>query len=127
MEMLFVLDEARNLQRRPDVAFVSYPRWPDKKVPSTAAWDVVPDLAVEVISPTNSAEEIETKVTDYFAAGVQAVWVLYPETGHLHVFDSSRSCTVIQRSEEVDGGAVLPGFKLQRSNGCSRRPRVRIE
>src|SRR5687767_13248887 len=46
-ETLFVLDAQRNLRRRPDVAFVSYPRWPEDRVPRAEAWDVVPDLAVE--------------------------------------------------------------------------------
>src|SRR5213594_352747 len=68
-ETLFVLNAQRNLKRRPDVAFVSYPRWPDDQVPRAEAWDVVPDLAVEVISPTDLAEEIDDKLTDYFTAG----------------------------------------------------------
>src|SRR5688572_12345926 len=55
MEMLFLLDAAADLQRRPGVAFVSYGRWPKgRPVPRTAAWQVIPDLAVEVISPTNT-------------------------------------------------------------------------
>src|SRR5215470_11972344 len=65
-ETLFVLNASRNLQRRPDVAFVSYARWPAAIVARASAWDVVPDLAVEVVSPTNLAEEIDSKVTDYF-------------------------------------------------------------
>src|SRR5215470_20002375 len=50
-ETLFVLNASRNLQRRPDVAFVSYTRWPAAIVARASAWDVVPDLAVEVVSP----------------------------------------------------------------------------
>jgi Uma2 family endonuclease len=58
-EMLFRIDAARNLQRRPDVSYVSFERWPKgKPVPGTPAWDVVPDLAVEVVSPTNGANEV---------------------------------------------------------------------
>src|SRR5687768_2909739 len=52
-EVLFVLDAARQLKRRPDVAFVSYARWPTAVVAREAAWDVVPDLAVEIVSPSN--------------------------------------------------------------------------
>src|SRR5262249_46173003 len=52
-EMLFLLDAARDLQRQPDVAFVSYDRWVrGRRVPRTSAWEVVPDLAIEVVSPT---------------------------------------------------------------------------
>jgi Uma2 family endonuclease len=54
MEMLFILDAERNLRRRPDVAFVSADCWPlDREIPTTGDWDIVPDLAVEVISPND--------------------------------------------------------------------------
>lgn len=112
-EVLFILDEQQNLKRRPDVAFVSYPRWPDKTVPNAEAWNVVPDLAVEVISPSNLAEDVEAKIAQYFEAGVRLVWVLYPETGHLHVYDSARKSRILEASEEVDGGDVLAGFRLR--------------
>ena len=111
-ETLFVLDAQRNLRRRPDVAFVSYPRWRDDQVPRAEAWDVVPDLAVEVISPTNRAEEIDDKITDYFAAGVRLVWVLFPVSGRFYVYQSPERVTGLERSDELDGGDVLPGFRL---------------
>jgi len=111
-EMLFLLDAQRDLQRRPDVAFVSYPRWPRETVPDEAAWNVVPDLAVEVISPTNRADEVDAKLVDYFAAGVRLVWVVYPESGRVYVYDSPNRAGVLERSDELDGGDVLPGFRL---------------
>ena len=59
---LFRLRSEPNLQRRPDAAFVSFDRWPKAwRIPQANAWDVVPDLAVEVVSPTNLAEEIPTR------------------------------------------------------------------
>ena len=111
-ETLFVLDAQRNLKRRPDVAFVSYPRWREDRVPRTEAWDVVPDLAVEVISPTNLAEEIDDKITDYFTAGVRLVWVLYPASGRVYVYQSPERVTGLERTDELEGGDVLPGFRL---------------
>src|SRR5215470_10786518 len=61
-EMLFDLTAVQR-QRRPDVAFVSYDRWPrQRRVPRTQAWAVVPELAVEVISPSNTFEEVINKV-----------------------------------------------------------------
>jgi Uma2 family endonuclease len=111
-ETLFVLDAQRNLKRRPDVAFVSYPRWPEDHVPCAEAWNVVPDLAVEVISPTDLAEEIDDKITDYFAAGVQLVWVLFPVSGRVYVYQSPERVTGLERSDELNGGDVLPGFRL---------------
>ena len=58
-EVLFTLDPARKLKRRPDVAFVSYERWARKRpIPEGDALEVIPDLAVEVISPSNSVVEM---------------------------------------------------------------------
>jgi Uma2 family endonuclease len=111
-ETLFVLDAQRDLRRRPDVAFVSYSRWREDHVPRAEAWDVVPDLAVEVISPTNLAEEIDDKVTDYFAAGVRLVWVLFPASGRVYAYQSPERVTGLDRADELDGGEVLPGFRL---------------
>ncbi len=66
-EMLFLLDASTDLTRRPDVAFVSYERWPRARpVPRTASWQVVPNLAVEVVSPTNTAPEVLRKVAQIF-------------------------------------------------------------
>jgi len=65
-ETLFVLHASRNPQRRPNAAFVSYARWPTAVVARESAWNAVPDLAVEIISPTNLAEEIDSKIMDYF-------------------------------------------------------------
>ena len=70
VEVLFQLVVGRP-QRRPDVAFVSYSRWsgPPEPVEDPAAWEVVPTLAVEINSPTNTADEIEAKLQDYFVQG----------------------------------------------------------
>jgi Uma2 family endonuclease len=111
-EMLFLLDAARDLKRRPDVAFVSFPRWPEPTVPREEAWNVVPDLAVEIISRTNTAETVDDKIVDYFDAGVRLVWVVYPNRRRLYVYNSSHESRVLERHEELDGGDVLPGFRL---------------
>jgi hypothetical protein len=63
-EVLFVLNAARDLKRRSDVAFVSYARWPSAVVERAVAWNVVSDLAVEMVSPTNLAQEITFVATD---------------------------------------------------------------
>jgi Uma2 family endonuclease len=75
--MLFVLDAEHDLRRRPHVAFVSAARWPlDRALPGTGDWDVVPDLAVEVISPNDVFKDVLAKVCEYFHYGVQVVWVI---------------------------------------------------
>ena len=112
-EMLFLLDSSTNLQRRPDVAFVSRERWPiDREVPMLAAWDVVPDLAIEVVSLSNSAQEIVAKTNGYFRAGVRLVWVIFPVEVQVQVWESPAACRVFNRDEILDGGPVLPGFRL---------------
>lgn len=111
-ETLFLLDSVADLQRRPDVAFVSYAGWPERTVPRVNAWNVVPDLAVEVVSQTNTAEEIDGKITDYFAAGVHLVWVLYPDSGRVYVYESPTRVHGLEKTDELDGGSVLPNFRL---------------
>jgi Uma2 family endonuclease len=111
-EVLFVLNAARALHRRPDVAFVSYARWPTSVVAREAAWNVVPDLAIEIVSPMNLAEEIDRKITDYFQSGVRLVWVFYPHSGRVYVYQSPTHVSILERTDTLDGGEVLPGFRL---------------
>lgn len=112
-EMLFVIDKSKDLRRRPDIAFVSRDRWPiEKKVERNNAWDVVPDLAVEIVSPTNSADEVMEKLEEYFAAGSKLVWVVYPITKKIYVYDSPDKVRILKPGNELDGGAILPGFRL---------------
>ena len=110
-EGLFTLDPARNLKRRPDLAFVSYERWPRRKPIRDESWAVVPDLAVEVISPSNSADEVVKKVGEYVRAGVRLVWVVYPVERLVYVYRSAVDVRVLQIGDELDGGDVLPGFR----------------
>ena len=104
-------DTSRN--RRPDVAFVSAVRWPlDRPIPLRKdAWDVVPDLAVEVVSPTDVAEDLLGKVKEYFQAGVRLVWVVYPISRCIHVYEAWNRIRVVTEADELDGGDVLPGFR----------------
>jgi Uma2 family endonuclease len=114
IELLFRIREEPNLQRRPDLAFVSYDRWPrDRPVPRTTAWRVVPDLAVEVVSPNDLAVEVVDKLDDYFRAGVRRVWVLYPTQRYAHLYESPTRITILDITGELDGGDILPGFRLK--------------
>jgi Uma2 family endonuclease len=66
-EMIFRIDRAKNLQRRPDAAFIADSRWPaDQDFPDVSAWDMVPDLAIEIVSPTNTADDVNDKMHEYF-------------------------------------------------------------
>jgi len=113
-EGMFILDSNKKLQRRPDLAFVSTLTWPlDRPLPSVGDWQVVPELAVEVISPNDFFEDVLKKVMEYFAVGVKNVWVVSPGTTTLFVFHSPSKVSLLGRDDELDGGDVVPGFRLK--------------
>jgi Uma2 family endonuclease len=113
VELLFRIDVATDLQRRPDLAYVSFERWPSSKRPAPKdAWNVVPDLAVEVVSDNNTANEIQAKIQDYFRSGVRLVWVVYPMQSQVFVYESPTRIRVLEKTDALDGGEVLPLFRL---------------
>lgn len=73
---------------------------------------MVPDLVVEVVSPTNLAEEIPTRIREYFEAGVRRAWVIYLHEALVYEYDSPRSIRVLGREDALEGGAVVPEFRL---------------
>ncbi len=112
-ETLFPIDRAGKLKRRPDVAFVSDRRWPLKRrIPQTEAWDVIPDLAVEFVSETNSANSVVVKIEEYLEAGVRRVWVIYPVVGKVYLYDSPTQVRILQLSDDLEGGDLIPGFRV---------------
>lgn len=112
-ELLFRLSSDPKLDRRPDLAFVSFDRWPrDRQVPRAASWEVVPDLAVEVVSPNNKTADDLRAVEDYFRAGSRLVWLVVPSVSRVYAFDSPTSVAVRSIGDVLDAPAVLPGFSL---------------
>lgn len=113
VEELFHLPLPTDRNRRPDVAFVPFSRWPlTKRVPSSNAWDVLPDIVVEVISPHDAVQEFLDKVEEYFLSGVRLVWVIHPGLRRVYVCESPTQIRVLTRNDSLDGGIVLPGFQL---------------
>src|SRR5205807_2989929 len=100
------------LVRKPDVSFVRRGRFPGDRPPIGHA-HIAPDLAVEVVSPNDLAEEIEEKVQDYLMAGVPLVWVCYPGIRTIHVFRVDRTTARLTDAQELDGETVLPGFRCR--------------
>ena len=112
METLFEIPNSGN-DRKPDVAFVSFARWPaDRPLPRVNAWPVAPDLAVEVISPTDKAFDVIEKVQEYFAGGVRQVWHIYSHTEQVFVFDSPTAVRVLTRADTLTADPVVPGFQM---------------
>ena len=112
-EMLFILDAERDLRRRPDLAFVSSQRWPlGREIPENGDWAVVPDLAVEVVSPIDLFQDILAKIREYFQVGISQVWIVLPVERQVYVYNSPTDVRIMTSSDELDGGTLLPGFRL---------------
>jgi Uma2 family endonuclease len=98
--------------RKPDVAVVLKNRLSTEQL-ETGFLPLAPDLAVEVISPNELAEDVERKVLEYLSAGVRLVWVVYPSTRSLHVFRADGSTAALRDADTLDGGDLLPGFSVR--------------
>ena len=107
------LSKDASRKRRPDLAFVSAVRWPIDRPASLRedAWDIVPDVAVEVVCPADVAEDLLGKVKEYFQAGVRLVRVVHPIQRCIHVYGASYRIRVITEADEFGGGEGLPGFR----------------
>lgn len=102
-------------ERMPDVSFVSYTRFPEDGEPS-GKWEIAPDLAVEVISPTDIWDKVNRKVREYFAAGVQQVWLISQPEQEVMVYDSPTRISVVTADEDLTSETLLPGFKCRVGN-----------
>jgi len=98
--------------RFPDTGFISWDQFPNGELTPEAICDAVPELAIEVISDSNTRKEMELKLHDFFAAGVRLVWYVYPKTKSAVVYTSPVRKKEIESSGSFDGGKVLPGFTL---------------
>ena len=110
----FLLERDPDTVLGADAAFISHERFakiedPDKFGP------FAPDLAVEVMSPSNTMREMEEKVALYFAAGARAVWGFNPKKKTVAVYTSPTDFYVLNENDTLEGGEVLPGFKLELS------------
>jgi Uma2 family endonuclease len=114
MEALVRLPLPVDRNRRPDLAFVSSQRIAQAPAQpgSDNAWDIVPELMVEVVSPHDLAEEIMVRLVEYWTAGVQVVWVVYPTQRFVYVYEALRQVRVLGETDELDGGDVLPGLRI---------------
>ena len=112
-EMLFDFTAMVQRKRRPDVAFVSYKRWPRQRpVPHAEAWEVVPNLVVEVISPSDKGDDILDKVAEYFRVGVECVWAIFVFQKLAYIYESPTQVRILTHADELYGEPVLPHFRL---------------
>jgi Uma2 family endonuclease len=95
--------------RKPDVSFVATGRLPNDQPPKGDI-TIAPDLAVEVVSPNDVYEEMQTKVMDYKSAKVRLIWVISPETKTVLVRRLDGTCAEVGEAGELSGEDVIPGF-----------------
>ncbi|MBL8153647.1 MAG: Uma2 family endonuclease [Anaerolineae bacterium] len=100
----------RDTVRAPDVGFIAKARLP-AVLPETGFVPFAPDLAVEVVSPNDDPEEIHIKMADYLKHGTRLVWLFYPKSATVGVYTPNHF-QVLERAATLEGGAVLPGFRL---------------
>jgi Uma2 family endonuclease len=111
LEAGYVLSREPLTVRQPDVSAVS-----KERIKTTAPDDYfegAPELAVEIVSPAHSAEDLAIKVEQYLQSGARQVWVLYPKMKRLHLFLPGGQVAVLDEAQTLDAGELLPGFSVK--------------
>ena len=101
-----------HLVRIPDVAFTSWDRLPGRCYPTDPIPAIAPNLAVEVLSRSNTPGEMALKRQNYFSAGVELVWEVAPTSRTIAVFMPVTQMRTLTIADVLDGGTVLPGFAV---------------
>ncbi len=107
----FILERDPDTVRAPDVMFVRAERLPAEDQ-ATGYLPVPPDLAVEIISPSDKFGEVMAKAHSYLGGGVGLVWVVDPQAGRVYVFEQGNKTETLSSDDVLKGGDVLPGFEL---------------
>ena len=111
VESGFRLGSQPDTVRGPDVAFIARERIPAEGLPR-AFFEGAPDLAVEIVSPTDNATELEIKVHDYLRNGAQRVWVVYPDSRRVAVHRPDGTARWYSEDAAIEDEELLPGFSL---------------
>jgi Uma2 family endonuclease len=107
----YILSRDPDVVLGPDVSVVRSDRFPEEG-PGDRFMDLVPDLVVEVISPSERPGQITTKLFTYLNAGVQIVWLVDPPNRSVTVHTAGQTPRTLTTDDEIDGGEVLPGFSV---------------
>ncbi len=109
--MGYVLSRGPDTVRIPDVSFVAWECVPESGIPE-GSWQIPPDLAVEIVSPTDHANDVYDKARAYVESGVRVVWVFWPKRHSVSVHTRDAKTAELGPDNELDGGDVLPGFSV---------------
>ncbi len=112
VEAGYILGRDPDTVRGPDVSYVRADRIPSTGVPE-AFWPLAPDLAVEVVSPSETANEIQEKVRDFLGAGTPLVWVIYPRRGEVVVYTADGLARTYSGDDVLEQPEILPGFSCR--------------
>jgi Uma2 family endonuclease len=100
------------LVRMPDVSVVLWNRLPGRTIPRDPIPSLAPDLAVEVLSPSNTTQEMGRKVAEYFAAGCSLVWLVDSSSLSVRVYTSEKESVLLTGDDLISGEPVLAGFQI---------------
>ncbi len=114
VESGYLLARNPDTLRSPDISFVKANRIPPTGVPR-AFWPFAPDLAVEIVSPADTAAEVHEKILEYLAAGTASVWIVYPDTRRVVVHSPNGTSRTYNEQDELTYPDLLPGFSLRLS------------
>ena len=106
--------------RAPDLAFVAWERMPGGRIPKEPVPDLVPNFVIEVLSAGNTYGEMSRKRREYFHAGVELLWMVDHRSRTVTVFRTPLDATVVNEGHNLDGGNVLPGWKVDIADLFSR-------
>jgi Uma2 family endonuclease len=107
----FIIRRDPDVVLAPDVAFVQLNRLPPEDQ-QEGHLELAPDLVVEVVSPSDRSRNVTNKVIEYLEASVRQVWVVEPSRNVVSVYTPDRKSVMLTVEDELDGGEVLPGFRL---------------
>ena len=112
LEAGYRLSDVPLIIRGPDLSFIRHDRMPTP-MQQKGLWPMAPDLAIEVLSPSNTALDMQLKVLEYFDTGVGQVWIIDPFNRLATVYRSLTEIEIIRSPNSVIAGPLLPGFELQ--------------
>jgi Uma2 family endonuclease len=100
-------------KRSPDIAFFAKERLQGITELPSGFLEGAPDLAVEVLSPGNTVEEIHDKLVEYFENGTRLAWVIHPNEKYILVYRSGQEPDrLLKMTDSIDGEEIIPGFSL---------------
>lgn len=107
----YILERGPDTVRGPDVSFVTLDRWREA-LDKTGYLEGAPDLAIEISSPSDTRRKLTAKARSYLRAGGRMVWVVWPKRKCIEVFRRGSPPELLSLADTLDGGELLPGFRL---------------